>query len=159
MFTFINLFAIISGLSISTVANGKIVAGTKEDIAKVAHDMGEDPLLLLAIAKVESSFNPKARGKIGEIGLFQIRPEYHPILPEMNVREQTHLAIRLLQALKVECGKKFLQCWNMGAARTTQKNFKKTKYETKVQNAYKDLLHSRSFSSVKDTVIAHEKAK
>lgn len=78
MLTFINLFAIISGLSISTVVSH---AGTKEDIARVAYDMGEDPLLLQAIAKVESSFNPKARGKIGEIGLFQIRPEYHPIRP------------------------------------------------------------------------------
>lgn len=156
MLTFINLFAIISGLSISTVVSH---AGMKEDIARVAYDMGEDPLLLQAIAKVESSFNPKARGKIGEIGLFQIRPEYHPIRPEMNVREQTRVAIKLLKALKVECGKKFLQCWNMGPARTAQKNFNKTKYETKVQNAYKDLLHSRSFSSVKGTVIAHEKAK
>lgn len=156
MLTFINLFAIISGLSITTVVSH---AGTKEDIARVAYDMGEDPLLLQAIAKVESSFNPKARGKIGEIGLFQIRPEYHPISPEMNVREQTRVAIKLLKALKVECGKKFLQCWNMGSARTAQKNFKKTKYETKVQNAYKDLLHSRSFSSIKGTVIAHEKAK
>lgn len=58
MLTFINLFAIISGLSISTVVSH---AGMKEDIARVAYDMGEDPLLLQAIAKVESSFNPKAR--------------------------------------------------------------------------------------------------
>jgi soluble lytic murein transglycosylase-like protein len=37
------------------------------------HDF--DPVLVLAIIKTESSFNPLAIGGVGEIGLMQIRPE------------------------------------------------------------------------------------
>ena len=35
---------------------------------------GWDPIFLMAVIKTESSFNPDARGSLGEIGLMQIRP-------------------------------------------------------------------------------------
>ena len=38
-----------------------------------AHDF--DPVFVLAIISTESSFNPLARGPVGEIGLMQVRPE------------------------------------------------------------------------------------
>jgi soluble lytic murein transglycosylase len=38
-----------------------------------AHDF--DPVFVLAIVSTESSFNPLARGPVGEIGLMQVRPE------------------------------------------------------------------------------------
>ena len=153
----VNLIILLSCLSI--VANAETKEAIKAKIAKVAIEHGEDPLLLQAIAQTESSYSLGAVGAVGEIGLFQLRPEYHPIKKGMTVREQTLLAIKLLQKLKVSCGPRFLQCWNMGETRAKQKNFKRTRYEAKVQNAYKNILHSRSFSSVKGTVIAHEKAK
>jgi soluble lytic murein transglycosylase-like protein len=47
-----------------------------------------DPNLAVAIATVESNLNPGARGSLGEIGLFQLRPEFHDVTPgkfEANV--------------------------------------------------------------------------
>lgn len=41
-------------------------------LASVENDV--DPFLLLAMAEIESSINPKAVGRVGEIGLMQIRP-------------------------------------------------------------------------------------
>jgi len=35
-----------------------------------------DPHLAAAVIKTESNFNPQAIGTIGELGLFQIRPEF-----------------------------------------------------------------------------------
>ncbi len=45
-------------------------------ILKYSTIMGIDPHIALAVAKVESNFNPNIVGSIGEIGLFQVRPEY-----------------------------------------------------------------------------------
>lgn len=36
-----------------------------------------DPILALSIAKTESNLNPNMLGKVGEIGLFQVRPQYY----------------------------------------------------------------------------------
>lgn len=36
-----------------------------------------DPKLTAAIIMVESKFNPRARGSKGEIGLMQLRPQFH----------------------------------------------------------------------------------
>jgi soluble lytic murein transglycosylase-like protein len=43
-----------------------------------AEEVGLDPLLLLAVAAVESSFNPLAESVTGAKGLMQIIPKYHP---------------------------------------------------------------------------------
>lgn len=45
-------------------------------IIAISINMGFDPILALAVAKVESNYNPAQVGKIGEIGLFQLRPEF-----------------------------------------------------------------------------------
>jgi soluble lytic murein transglycosylase-like protein len=42
-----------------------------------AGEVGLDPLLLLAVAAVESSFNPLAESGMGAKGLMQIIPKYH----------------------------------------------------------------------------------
>lgn len=42
-----------------------------------AEEVGLDPLLLLAVAAVESSFNPLAESLKGAKGLMQIIPKYH----------------------------------------------------------------------------------
>ena len=70
-----------------------------------AEEVGLDPLLVLAVAAVESSFNPLAQSAMGAKGLMQIIPKYHreklglagddAVLfdPEANVR----LGARILQ--------------------------------------------------------------
>lgn len=51
------------------------------EIVDAAHDVGSryhiDPIMLLAITDVESSFNPNARSSAGAIGLAQIMPGVH----------------------------------------------------------------------------------
>ena len=45
-------------------------------INQYAKEAKVDPLLALNIAEAESTLNPKAVGKAGEIGLYQIHPKY-----------------------------------------------------------------------------------
>lgn len=45
-----------------------------QTIIDEAHRYGFDPVFLMSIIQTESSFNPKARGTSGEIGLMQILP-------------------------------------------------------------------------------------
>ena len=56
------------------------LAGTEQVVQAAyaaADEVGLDPLLLLAVAAVESSFNPLAQSVMGAKGLMQIIPKYH----------------------------------------------------------------------------------
>lgn len=52
---------------------GRIVAAAY----RAAHEVGLDPLLVLAVISVESRFNPIAESVMGARGLMQIIPKYH----------------------------------------------------------------------------------
>lgn len=45
-------------------------------IVTISVSMGFDPNVALSVAMTESRLNPDAIGGIGEVGLFQLRPEY-----------------------------------------------------------------------------------
>lgn len=70
---------------------------------EAGRDRGIDPLLIVAIMAVESSFNPRAQSHMGAQGLMQVMPRYHQdkigkkrgknalFDPEFNVRVGTHV--------------------------------------------------------------------
>lgn len=82
---------------------------------------GFDPLLAASIAKTESNFNPDAIGPVGEVGLFQLRPEYFKAFTVKELKDpklNTILAIQKLKHDKKNCkhkqGLTWTSCYNMG---------------------------------------------
>lgn len=87
----------------------RISASVVESLLKSAQKEGAatglDPLLILAVITVESSFNPFAESSMGAQGLMQIIPRYHPekISPakgEMALfdpAENIHVGSRIIQ--------------------------------------------------------------
>lgn len=65
----------------------------------------EHPRVLAAIAAKESNFRLHAKGKAGEVGAFQIRPEYHGH-PGSTWGSQSKAAERLLKELVEASGGK-----------------------------------------------------
>lgn len=85
-------------------------------------NMGIDPSVALAIAKTESNFNPTAIGQVGEVGLFQVRPEYSKystkalMNPTTNIKE----GLRILKNAQEKCNHRvnntWVVCYNTGIA-------------------------------------------
>jgi soluble lytic murein transglycosylase-like protein len=85
--------------------------------ASVRH--GVDPALALAIAEVESKFNVNAVGSLGEIGVFQLRPEFHHVRRGATT-QNIEIGVKYLAQLKRRCGSygdAFFVCFNYGTAR------------------------------------------
>lgn len=82
---------------------------------------GLDPQVALAIAQVESSLNPAAVGKAGEVGLFQLRPQFvegvaHNLL--FDAKTNTRYGVKKLLYYREHCPTKngfdWVQCYNAG---------------------------------------------
>lgn len=70
--------------------------------------------ILLSIALIESSYNPKAVGRIGEQGLFQLHPKYFK-LKNTSIKSQVESAENHLTFLKRHCRiKDIVLAWNLG---------------------------------------------
>lgn len=86
-------------------------------IALQAKEQGIPVEVALAVAKVESSLNQSAIGPFGEIGVFQIRPEYTTANIydlKVNIKE----GVRQLKHWKAHCpvqqGVAWVNCYNAG---------------------------------------------
>lgn len=81
---------------------------------------GIDSSVALAVAEHESGFNPNTIGAVGEIGIYQVRPEFSELTkkelkdPVNNIKE----GLRLLKIAKDTCTHKkkndWLVCFNVG---------------------------------------------
>lgn len=99
-----------------------------------------DPLFLMAVIEQESTFNPKARGGAGEIGLMQIKPSTAAFIlsrqskvsvkisrvekmlldPVANIRFGAAYLAQLRASFKGQ-GHHYITAYNMGSARLREK--------------------------------------
>lgn len=112
------LFTFLMGMLVASKAVAQ-EAELEQIIRETASIHGLNPDLAVAIATVESRLNPKAVGSLGEIGLFQLRPEFHKVT-KGNVRANVTIAVRYLVQLKRRCAAyedAFFVCFNYGHVR------------------------------------------
>jgi soluble lytic murein transglycosylase-like protein len=99
-----------------------------------------DPHLALSVIQVESNFDPYTIGTLGEIGLFQIRPEFVTIASKdlFDVETNIRTGISLLAKKKKHCShKEFIVCYNAGIEGAKKiKNPKEFPYYKKVMKVY-----------------------
>lgn len=96
-------------------------AFTKTDIESLirisALRYGVEPDVAIAVAQVESGLNDKAVGSLGELGVFQLRPEYHNVLPGATAYN-IDLGVRYLAYVRAQCepdyGPAWMNCFNHG---------------------------------------------
>jgi soluble lytic murein transglycosylase-like protein len=105
-------------------------------IIKESKRNGIDPLLVAAIIKVESNWRANAIGTSGEVGLMQLRPEFHK---DASVKT----GIEYLAYLRRRCGKDaFVTCYNNGPNRKP-KYPRLHPYSKKVYSEYEALKKAR----------------
>jgi soluble lytic murein transglycosylase len=132
------------------------------------HDF--DPVFIMAVIKTESSFNPKARGTSGEIGLMQLKPttaaeiakryklHWHGPSTLENPVENVKIGIAYFSELRTKFSgfaNKYLSAYNLGAAKVRKmyryQQVKPKTYSLKVINNYKT-IYTRMVASRITTV-------
>lgn len=132
-----------------------------------ASQHGVDPMLVEAIVRQESSYNPQATGSIGEIGLMQMRKEYLTkpndyYQPYLNLKE----GIKRLAELKRHenvLGPYWFVAWNAGSQGALV--FHKTngienhKYSRMVMMRYAEIMQEHDKRPIKIQYKEHTKLK
>lgn len=124
-----------------------------DTIHKVSREYNIDPNLAVSIAVVESNLNPNAIGGLGEIGLFQLRPEYHNVIigqPRHNIKT----AIKYLAELKKICHTKYgtawFICYNTGPYKKIKVAPKEFSYYKKVMIVYGERLRDTTVNTSRE---------
>jgi len=123
-----NLILILVALLIAAVLAARKAEAqelSKQEIKKLiiaeAIKQQVDPVIALAVAKVESDFNPNAVGSVGEIGVYQLRPEFHDV-KKGDVKHNVKVGVRYLKRMEAVCREKYKDAWyvcyNTGPNRT-----------------------------------------
>lgn len=113
-------------------------------VTSLSREHGLDPREVSAIIHVESSWNPAARGSLGEIGLLQLRPEFFDVRSggsPLDVEHNLRIGIAHLASIKRRCPHKeqlsWAICHNVGVRGAFRiKNPTEFVYVRKVQEAY-----------------------
>jgi soluble lytic murein transglycosylase-like protein len=86
-------------------------------IALQAREQGVPVQVAIAVAKVESRLNQSAIGPFGEVGVFQIRPEY-TTANIYDLKTNIHEGVRQLAYWQAHCpvrlGYSWVSCYNAG---------------------------------------------
>lgn len=94
----------------SIVSNAQGISQV-EIIRQVALEEGFDVNLAVAIATVESRLNPAVVGTQGEIGVFQLKPNYHAVVNGYDTRTNARVAIRYLKMIQSRFEPKWGSAW------------------------------------------------
>lgn len=118
---------------------------------------GFDPVFVMAVIQTESKFNPKARGRFGEIGLMQVKPDtaawiarkYHLRWKGPRTLENPSANIRIgvaymsyLRDHFAGASSKYVSAYNMGpknVSRLFAQRVRPREYSLRVMRNYKDI--------------------
>ncbi len=118
------LIGIILGLLTAIFATVSKADATNDTVVAIleysaAHEI--DPLLVTAVIRVESKFDPKAVGSSGEIGLMQLHPKWFPKV-SFNIRQNIAMGVQHLAWSRKHCpnqeGHTWVTCYNNGVNRS-----------------------------------------
>ena len=125
-----------------------------ETIIEQAHKYDFDPVFALAVIKTESSFNPKALGSAGEIGLMQLKPDtaewiakkyglkYRNRMTLENPADNIRLGMAYFHNLRSSFdgyANKYVNAYNMGATKVRRlyaSSYKPNEYSGRVIKNY-----------------------
>jgi len=103
-----------------------------------------DPYIVESVIQVESSWNTKASGMYGEVGLMQLYPKYfnQPVAYLKKDENNIRLGVQHLAKMKKECPHKtdntWIICYNLGVVGAAKIKYpKKFPYYKKVMFFYK----------------------
>lgn len=141
---FITAALFIATLLATSIAQGQSRQEVIEIIRATSLRHSLNPELTIAIATVESGLNPDAIGSKGEVGLFQLRPEYHSVKPG-NVKQNVEVALAYLSEIRNKWQPIYGDAWfikfNLGP------NYRQIKYPTKFAY-YQKVMAAKSSRSV-----------
>lgn len=110
-------------------------------IISAAPHFGINPETAVAVARQESSLNPSAIGPVGEVGLFQVRPEFSKFTaeelknPVINITEGLRILSEAKKRCKHQIDKTWLTCYNLGITGASRIKYpKKFPYYINVMN-------------------------
>lgn len=112
----------------------------KKAVSEAAAFYKIDPKLVLAVIQVESSFNPRARGDVGEVGLMQLHPRFFPDA-DFDIHRNIWQGTEFLAYVRENCPQKrdltWINCYNVGF-KYRFLHPKKFNYYQKVMKAYRE---------------------
>lgn len=106
---------------------------------------GVDHKLALSVAKIESNYNQKAVGAVGEIGVYQIRPtKQHPKHKLTDVHNNIRTGLEMINEVRSSCKHKkdltYMVCYNAGLSGGNKiKHPNKFPYIVKLNKEYNKL--------------------
>lgn len=139
----------------SNLLTGELKRDFVSYLVAVAQDYEVDPLLVLAVMKVESTFRPDAVSNRGAMGLLQVKPVVaqevaevfggNPVAKEdlLNPYHNVQVGVQYLSYLKKMFRMdrvRMLSAYNMGPTLVRNRGVASSRYSRKVMRAYQQYL-------------------